>query len=132
MLLNCPNKLELFLILPSPDLLNFVFKVKKTSQLYIYNLGSNFIFSFNACLVQDILLVFMWSSYWFQRTWLDSLYKRLIGPVVSNHGNLGPCPRPWRGVVTTARPPLYADLGLGANGPRACHRKGEGGHGRGT
>ena len=23
-----------------------------------------------------------------------------IGPVGSNHGNLGPCPRPWRGVVT--------------------------------
>ena len=27
--------------------------------------------------------------------------------------------------------PLVADLGIGANGPRAWHRKGEGGNGRG-
>ena len=29
----------------------------------------------------------------------DKYYER-IGPAPSRRGNLGPCPRPWRGVVT--------------------------------
>ena len=28
------------------------------------------------------------------------IYIYIFGPVVSNHGNLGPCPRPWRGIGT--------------------------------
>ena len=31
------------------------------------------------------------------------LYTLMFGPVVSNHGSLGPCSRPWRGVVTDRR-----------------------------
>ena len=30
-----------------------------------------------------------------------------IGPARSKRGNLGPCPRPWRGVVTDPPPHSY-------------------------
>ena len=53
-------------------------------------------------------------------------------PVVSKHVNLGPVGRAVAPVhPRTARSTLYADLGLGCEGPQACHRKVECGHGTG-
>ena len=50
-------------------------------------------------------------SYWPTKSWSPNPFfqvefpsginhSSVIGPVVSNHGNLGPCPRLWCGVVT--------------------------------
>ena len=64
---------------------------------------------------------------------LCSLYlPKPPSPAPSKRGNLGPVPAPVaRGCHGPLWSPLYADLELGANGPREWHRKGEGGHGRG-
>ena len=56
----------------------------------------------------------------------------MLGPVVSNHGNLRAVPAPvargWSGLLDHH---YIANLGLGTNGLQAWHRKGEGGQGRG-
>ena len=38
-----------------------------------------------------------------KRFYITFLYTQSIGPVVSNHGNLGPCPRLWRGIGAVHR-----------------------------
>ena len=42
------------------------------------------------------------------------MYRSIRAPKVSNHGNLGPCLRPWRGGGTDHRTTAICRLGLGA------------------
>ena len=48
------------------------------------------------------------------------------GPAPSNCGNLGLCPRPWRGVVTDRTITAICRFRARCKGTRAWHRNGEG------
>ena len=52
-------------------------------------------------------------------------------PVVSNHGKLGPCPRPWRGGGTDHRTTAICRFRARCEGLQAWHWSGEGGYGTG-
>ena len=54
-----------------------------------------------------------------------------VGPAPSKRGNLGPCPRPWRGVVTDRTTTAICRFRDRCEGSRAWHRNGEGGYGTG-
>ena len=81
--------------------------------------------------LKSIVLV-QYSNYWIIYhviQYIYTLYSLL--PLVSNHGKLGPCPRPWRGGGTAHRTTAICRLRARCEGLRACHRKGEGGYGTG-